>query len=273
MESRGCERLVLIRSFAVAVLCWSLIGLTHADGPRIVVGTGPEYPPFSDAGMVRPGVATELVTLVLQRLGYSVELQRKPWNRLVREARQLKLAAIYPYVVTPERREEFLASEPLFNIKLRFFTLQSLIADVDFQSNGQPVRLCRPNGYALNEDLRPYLQHHEEVDWVRPNSLSSCFLMLERGRVDLIPINQATGYYTIRQTFESPPPIETLSLFEEDATLHLLIPKALPGAQALLDAFNRELVTVKLSPAGQRILEEVARFLSEARGPVGVYPQ
>ncbi|MDX1634083.1 MAG: transporter substrate-binding domain-containing protein [Marinobacter sp.] len=227
------------------------------------MGTGPAYPPFSDAKMVVPGVATQLVELVLQGLDYQVEMRRQPWNRLMREARNLELAAIYPYVVTPERAKDFLASDPLFHIKLRFFGLADDGRDWDLGSAEQPVRLCRPNGYALNEDLRPYLQHHEEIQWIRPNSLESCFLMLERGRVDLIPINLATGRYTIKRTFDTPPSIRTIELFEDDATLHLLVPKARPGAEALLERFNRELARVKLSPAGKRIYEQVDQFLSQ----------
>lgn len=254
---------VLIRFFIAAMLLLGMASTAQGGGPRVVIGTGPDYPPFSDQGMVKPGVATELVTLVFQRMDYTVELERKPWNRLIREARQLQYAAIYPYVVTPEREQDFLASDPLFDIKLRFFGLEEGIAKLDFEGEEDPLRLCRPNGYALNEDLRPYLQYHDEVEWIRPPSMKSCFLMLERERVDLVPINLATGVYTIHQTFDDPPPIATLTLFQQDATLHLLVPRALPGARALLDSFNGELERVKQSAEGKRILGEIARFLSE----------
>lgn len=252
-----------LRMPALVWLVFALVAAAHADGPTIRLGTGPAYPPFSDIQMVRPGVATQLVTRVFERLGYSVDIRRQPWNRLMREARNLELAAIYPYVLTPEREEDFLASDPLFDTKLRFFSLAETAGNLDFGSTVDPLRLCRPNGFALDEGLQPYLSDHDEIRWFRPNSLESCFLMLARERVDLVPTNLATGHYILQRSFDSPPDIQTLKLFEEDASLHLLVPRAWPRAEIFLARFNEELARVRRSEAGQRVLEQMDPFPSE----------
>lgn len=236
-------------------------------GPAIIsaseplsVGTGPDYPPFSDQQMEDGGVSTRLVKLVFERMGHTIELDRRPWNRLLREAEALEFEAIYPFVRTPEREEDFLHSEPLSEVKLRFFATKDATGIVIEGTLERPVRICQPNGYAVNEGLGSHLKH-DFVEWVRPASLRSCFLMLARNRVDLAPINQATGAYTIARTFDSPPQFHRFQAYEEADTHHLLVPRDLPGAEAFMERFNRALAATKVSPAGEEIRSEIERFL------------
>lgn len=244
----------------VTIFCL-VMGPAIASGSEpLSVGTGPDYPPFSDQKMEDGGVGARLVQLVLERMGHSVELEWKPWNRLLKEARALEFDAVYPYIRTPEREEDFLHSEPLFEVRLRFFAAKEATGSLIESVRERPLQVCRPNGYAINEGLRPHLKH-DFVEWVRPASLESCFLMLARNRVDLVPINQATGRYTIERTFDRPPQFRGFEAYEETATHHLLVPRDLPGAEAFMAEFNQALAATKASPAGEDIVNEIERFL------------
>ncbi|WP_404362585.1 substrate-binding periplasmic protein [Marinobacter sp.] len=246
------------------IFCFILLfaGSAAAEEGSIRLGTGPDYPPFADRDMEGGGIATQLVKLVFERMGRPVELENRPWNRLIRDARGLRLDAIFPYVRTPEREEEFLYSDGMFEVNLSFFASQ--VAGAGFRAGTleKPVTLCRPNGYALNEDVRPYLIF-DFFEWIRPSSMQSCFRMMARGRVDMIPINQATGRYIIEETFGESPDFPVLTVMEENVTHHLLIPKGLERADELMASFNRELAQVMASDEGQEILGSISRFLTD----------
>jgi ABC-type amino acid transport substrate-binding protein len=63
--------------------------------------------------------------------------------------------------------------------------------------------------------------------------------MLAVGRVDFIKINQYVANYVIRQIDLSADNIRKLPFLVERISLHVMVPKTRPEAQALISEFDR----------------------------------
>lgn len=224
----------------------------------IKLGTGTDYPPFVDQTMAGGGVASELVALVFVRMGYQADLIIQPWNRLLLSANSHDVQAIYPQVRTAARQAAFLYSDPLFTVKTRFFGRSDGPDQLHTLPSHKRWHICWPNGYALSESTRSNLPAGK-LEWERPSSLSSCFAMLARGRVDLIAINRTVGNYMIERFLPNAGAFRSYDQFEEENTLHLLIPRDLPSARTLLESFNRQLAQVKADPAGRALQDAISQ--------------
>jgi ABC-type amino acid transport substrate-binding protein len=117
--------LVFAGALMIAIVAWVTIR-GGADEPLepILLSTG-EWAPYSGEKLVSNGVASAVVTAVLQQIGYKPEFRFMPWSR----AEQAALAndtnrgvrATFPYALNPERSANFYFSKPIFNIELSVF--------------------------------------------------------------------------------------------------------------------------------------------------------
>jgi polar amino acid transport system substrate-binding protein len=239
------------RNIAIAMALILVSALASAETISLV--SGEEYPPFTGSSLTSGGVLTELVQLAFAAAGHRITLDFKPWARGYEETLGLEYEGTYPYLSTARRKADFLFSDPLYNLSLRFYVQQS-----SRWQSGSPQELrnaifCLPLGYEVSGWVR---RQSEQLNFVRPRSMQQCYAMLELGRVDVLISNpdevawQAMApQLTAHNVRQLPEPLG-------DVTLHLIFPRAHPSAQKTLHEFNKGLRHIISTGVRDRLFNE-----------------
>ncbi len=132
--------------------------------------------------------------------------------------------------------EAFYFSDPIYIITTLFFVRQD--ADISFEhdSDLQGLTACKPLGYHLR-DIQDFLDQ-DLIEVVRPNTMESCFRMLRRGRVDLVPINEHVGWGVARQIVGQEDVFRVLERPLLEDGLHFIVTKKNPQGLDILERFN-----------------------------------
>jgi polar amino acid transport system substrate-binding protein len=211
-----------------------VIGLTTGDG----------YPPYVDWKTPTGGIATEVVRNVVTRMGFEPRFSSLPWARGYKLMLKGDYTATFPYIRTPTREAEVAFSEPLFGISSHIFARAG--SPMKFEDIGdlKGYSTCNYVGSALPTSVQTQIAE----GLIRVNevsSLSTCFKLLELGRVDFVTVNSLAGSAIAcehptgsHQFLISEKPAETLYL-------HLVVALANADARGFLENFNVELLKFK----------------------------
>ncbi len=115
---------------AVLIVTIGLSGCVDETENKIIVGTSADYPPFEyvENGII-VGFDIELITALLENLGYTVEVQDIGFDSLVPSLKSGKIDVIAAAMtITPEREEEIDFSDSYYNSDQSIL----LLADSDF---------------------------------------------------------------------------------------------------------------------------------------------
>lgn len=114
----------------VLIVTIGLSGCVEETENKIIVGTSADYPPFEyvENGII-VGFDIELITALLENLGYTVEVQDIGFDSLVPSLKSGKIDVIAAAMtITPEREEEIDFSDSYYNSDQSIL----LLADSDF---------------------------------------------------------------------------------------------------------------------------------------------
>ena len=126
------EKKIFVCSIIAVVLIVTigLSGCVEETENKIIVGTSADYPPFEyvENGII-VGFDIELITTLLENLGYTVEVQDIGFDSLVPSLKNGKIDVIAAAMtITPEREEEIDFSDSYYNSDQSIL----LLADSDF---------------------------------------------------------------------------------------------------------------------------------------------
>ena len=257
--------------------------ITSAGG--ITLLTADDYRPFTDRGLPKGGMITDIVrtALAAQKSGASTDFNINwvnDWSAhlnplLSKQAFDMGFPWFQPncehYDALDEparfRCDTFHFSEPVFEILVLFFTKPG--SGFQFSSDDQVVgkRLCRPSGYFtfdLDKDGRNWVKQ-EKVTLLRPQSVDECFEMLARNEVDAVALNEFTGRAAVaklnmtEQVVAIEKPVSVLNL-------HVVIAKSHPRAEALLQHVNKALKQIKSSGKYGEIVERHLSVFWDSQG-------
>lgn len=236
------------------LLALSLGGLlvppAAADTLRLV--SGDDYPPFTGSTLAGGGVLTELVQQAFAAGGKAASIEFKPWPRGYEETLRLGYDATFPYLSTPRRMASYLFSDPLYEVNLRLYVRRDSPWQTGTRQELQKATFCLPAGYEVSGWV--HAESHR-LAFVRPRSMAQCHAMLQLGRVDVVISNPDELAWQAVPPLLSLPNVRTLPEPVADVTLHLIIPRAHPDAQELLDVFNTGLQQLVSSGARDRLFQ------------------
>lgn len=217
-----------------------------AAAPLLIV-TGNDYPPFAAAGMPDGGFSLPLVTSVFKAAGIETVIEIVPWRRGYDMVVRGDAVATFPYVETPERRNETAFSAPLYDV------VQDLVGrhGRPLPYDGRPESLkgltvCMPHGFALPPALDAYVAQGAMVR-VSPEGLRECAGIVALGRADVMIGDR----WSLRQAIVAAGEQANLSpLLPPFSRIghHAVFSRAVPDWAKLLEAFNRGLERVKTTP-------------------------
>ncbi|UDN23454.1 substrate-binding periplasmic protein [Aeromonas veronii] len=203
-----------------------------------------DFSPYSGPGLPDGGQSTRLVTTLLREAGYDeLKVDYLPWNRGYELVRNGLASATFPYAWTRERAKLFYYSAPIHIDHLSWFTYRG--SDAVLDGKWQGLRVCIPASWSTS--------HADEViarfslRLTRPKSLVQCLQLLERKRVDLMPMNDAVTADASMQVFGDPNYLQPLPYFRQRDTFYLLVSRKMQNGRELIERFNEALAAARAS--------------------------
>nr|WP_295833307.1 transporter substrate-binding domain-containing protein [uncultured Azospirillum sp.] len=224
--------------------------------------TGGDYAPYTGEDLPGGGLVTDLVRQAFAVGGRRYDVRFMPWKRGYDGVVSGRFLATFPYVRTPEREREVLFSDPV--VEVRQFVYLSKRSTMEFHGGDAGANsggvtgflgraVCQPVGYALPAELEALVQR-SQLTRHTPTDLGACVRMVAAGRADALVIDEYSAAAAIARAGLA----EEIRVSERPfavVTLHLVVGRATPGAEAMVAAFNDGLKTLKRQGIYSRLLD------------------
>ncbi|QDQ26181.1 amino acid ABC transporter substrate-binding protein [Chitinimonas arctica] len=221
----------------------------------IPIATG-EWPPYISTTMQDKGILGGLMNRVMARMGTRPAWVFVSWPRVEQMVQNGEAFAGLPYVPTAQRMQKYHFSSPLIGGRTVLF----YHAGDKIRPPLQNVRelagktLATPRGYWWDEAMRSA----GAVILYSPDE-AAALRVLESGRVDFMPQDELVGWYLIQQN--SPGRATQFATIAmpfgpEQQSLHLIVSRKYPHAQALLSSFNQALEIIRRDGSMEKALAD-----------------
>lgn len=145
------------------------------------------------------GFSVELLRLIAQRRGFSVQVHMLPWKRCVEAVRSGEMLGFLNAIRTPDRDRDFWVSPEIYETRLILLGLRSRFPqglDLPGQDALKPLRVGGLHGYSYSQ-----LDAIAPETLVRAPNYPSMLKMLRNDRVDVVLINEGVlqGLLTLEQ--------------------------------------------------------------------------
>jgi len=238
----------------VAIIAFLLAPLTVvAEKLPVVCHEFPPYNYLNDKGDII-GSSTEIVTKVLQIMGYEANIRILPWNRAYAEAADGKAALLFTFSKNAEREKNFFFTDPLASIEVVFFKRKTDNITWDVLSDVKNYRIGYVHGYNYGRTFMDAIQESvfNKTDLIAASTTADYqqLLKLATHRIDLAvcPIKQCTHIITMNL-----PKFSNLDYIDKSIgparDFYGGFSKQWPNAEAMRDQFNNELKKLKIEGA------------------------
>ncbi len=212
----------------------------NAENPEkepLKLVTGPLYPPFAAEYLPGYGLAPFLISRILESGGRTVTVDLLPWNRAYRNSLAGEYDAVLPYIESQARRDDFIFSLPVFELDAFVYVKSDSGIYGESPSVLNGLSYCNPVGFSDGRVLER-LSSEGKIKRVTAANLIFCFRMLLAGRVDFVKINEQVAGYILDRLARPSDSIRRLPFVIEHTSLHLMVPRTRPGADALIEEFD-----------------------------------
>lgn len=210
-----------------------------AQAQTIPMVTGNNYYPYSDERLTGGGLATMIVTAVMEKMGATPQIDFMPWGDGYNSALAGQHVGTFPYIYTDERHQQFLYSDPIFAVRPHIFhsTYQSHALTTLDDMNG--LTLCVPNGWAVDNYLSE-LVDNGSLTVVTGTNVVGCFQALREGTVNAVSMDRRLGTVAARLVDETTW-FKAVRVSEESNSHYVIVSRVVPHGREWLDLFNAAL--------------------------------
>jgi polar amino acid transport system substrate-binding protein len=230
-------------------------GVSVAKEVQVIFATG-EWPPFSSENLPEYGRATALVSAICKAGGIQPLYEFYPWKRAELKVANGEIFAAFPYAISEERKKNYDFSDTLFyGVNVFVHYEKNLHSRVTLTYN----TLDDLQGYRIGgisgSFLKPALSY-AGLNYEPTTTLDQSIHKLVAGRIDLCIDDKVVLYDAIIRLY--PDRIGHFRFlpkhFGEKMPTALLVSRAYPGAQEILNKFNKGLAIIKQNGEYDRII-------------------
>ncbi len=235
--------------------------LEVTDKSTIAIYTG-ELPPYVSEDLPQYGMIYKIVKSILEEMDIEYSISFLPWGRAENYIQNSQHSAIFPYIYTEKRAENFLFTDPLFQhddskLVLFYYTEDNDIYPDDFVDIAY-LKTVQVGGLTDIFYVPHFQKNNIELDLTYDTV--ETFEKLINGRIDFLPSDYLSGQYIIDQHFPDrtdyfktvPSPIKLGSTYGS----RLMIAKDNPQALSFIKEFNLQLDKLIESGEYNQILSE-----------------
>jgi polar amino acid transport system substrate-binding protein len=229
--------------------------VSPAGAQRVELVTGHGDEPFADPGLPAGGMAAAIVRAAYATVPTKLDkIAFSDWKRGYKAVQRGDYAATFPYVKTPERREEMYFSDPIYVTKSYPALNARTSLRIDSMNELVGLTFCAPDDDGVPRAIKK-LERQGKVFGARPAELIDCARMLRRQRVDFVPTLKPVFRRTAEDAFGGTSAFRFGDLVIRRVSRHVIFPKGRDGAKAAVETFNAGLARVKESGRWTEIVE------------------
>lgn len=179
----------------LALIIWiTLLGASGLHAKTIKIGTD-RWPPHEDIfNKEAPGLCTEVVRNVFQKMNLEITITQYPWARAVDHVFKGKNDALFCALYTEERAEHcYFPEEPITTLKYLLFIKKSNKERLPFRTYDDLIgkRIGVVRAFAYPDEFWKFIKKHKNYQEVESDDLN--FNKLMTGRIDYAIADYANG--------------------------------------------------------------------------------
>ncbi len=230
-----------------------MVTLSSATAKNFEILTG-EWAPYVSKEMKDGGPTAIIVSEALKAAGHTANFKYVPWKRTEVMTQQGKAVATFPWTSTKDFEKTCFLSTPIASQSMVFFYMKDKLGEWDYTGLDQlkALKVGGSQGYSY---VRIFKDAGIKANYA-PN-IESALKMLVHGRVDVVPESLLVGWQTVKTklpSHESKIASSKTPLFKKP--LHLMVSKAHPDGQVLIDAFEKGFKIIKSNGIYANLLKE-----------------
>jgi len=199
----------------------------------------------------------EVFNEVAKEMGVTFKYKFLPWKRCEYAVKNNEAWGAIPYIETEERNKQFNFSIPIYKSHIKFFYYSSErhSQQIPF-SKLADLKGLRIGGILGYYYIKTFTDAGLEVELVPDEEQN--LMRLATGRVNLIAMNETTGWYLINKNF-SAEQVKNFGTLDRSLSFHdasLMTSKNYPNTQEILKRFNSALLKIKENGTYQRIIDK-----------------
>ncbi|WDP90275.1 MAG: transporter substrate-binding domain-containing protein [Desulfobacter sp.] len=213
-----------------------------SDYPTLKITTC-NWQPYAGVNLTNYGFASDLMTIILNRMGYKTQIDILPWKRAMVMTKSGKYALAYNAYYSKDRAREYAFTDPYIHSEIYLCSKKDAKISFTTLKELKPYRIGLVMGYVNPTAI-------ENADYLTKDYVVTDFQNLKKligRRVDLIVIDKYVATHSVKT---SPFLIANITdlVFHSPALaklpVHAMFSRAVPGYMKKVDAFNRELAKV-----------------------------
>lgn len=230
-----------------------LLPLTlSAQSKTVKIGTL-HFPPNIDEDLPGYGFVGEFMKAIFEPYGYEVEIKVVPWARAYEDGKAGIIDAVWPSIMTEERKQWFVFSNVALESKYVLLTRKDApIVFNDLSDLKQyTIGVLRGGSSGSELDTMP------DIRKVQGTSFEDNLRMLLAGRIDAMTAEYVTVRYLLDTGFKADAP--KLAFAEKPLSvisLYLMFSKKSAQRDALVADFNAGLARIQASGVYETLLEK-----------------
>ncbi|WP_407293358.1 substrate-binding periplasmic protein [Stutzerimonas zhaodongensis] len=224
----------------------------HAAEVRLV--TGDDHEPLTGQSLEGGGMLSRVVQAAFSHSELASSLDWQPWNRGYLMTLRGEYDATFPYVRADERERDFLYSAPVYLSEQHLFSRAGDAVELEELSSSHGRRLCYPLGWRLPDGVQALVEQGV-LSRHSPPGLNECAQLLLLGRDDFFLADLKLGRFVLDATDAPPMSFHISDSFLGPESMHLIVPRARPGAEVLIRQFDSGLAALRASGDYQRLVD------------------
>ncbi|WP_027468482.1 substrate-binding periplasmic protein [Deefgea rivuli] len=226
----------------ICFLC--LILLTHScwAAPQQIELANGEWSPLLGENLPNNGYASQIVRRAFALEKIKVNYKFYPWKRSLEEARAGKVAGTLLWTSNADRQKDFLISQPVYSSRTVLFFHRDRPLLWQYPEDLKGGRFGITNGYSYGKIWEALLNSRVLIG-DQANTDTQNFAKLLAKRIDGFPCEEVVGIDLLRHQL-GPAALQKINISPKtvhEEPLYLLISRKTPGAEALMQRFNRGL--------------------------------
>jgi polar amino acid transport system substrate-binding protein len=198
---------------------------------------GTQWPPFIARSLPGQGVSVEIVSAVLSRAGYKVDMAFASWKKVMRGMKQGEYDISVAAWKSPQREQYLIFSEPyLYNqlIGVKHQASSFKLSTLE-EALSQSLSLGLIDDYAYS----PQIQKYHNRRYVK--QYRTLFRSIAAKDLDFALLDRSVAQYYLERTPKLKNSLQVTTTSLEVKPLHISMIKQHPAAQEVISDFNRYL--------------------------------
>ena len=236
----------------ILLLCIGLLQPCTLHSETLQLASSNYYPHYAE-DLPQQGAVSEVVRQAFLVQGINIQINFMPFARALRQSQHADYIGLVAAWYDDERAQHFYYSQPLYANQIVFFKRKSqAVSYRDYADlSQQGLRLALVQGY-----LQPQGLLQSQPNLVQVATDEQAFLMLAKGRVDLVPADKLNGLYLLDNKLPHyATQLDWLTPALELRPMYLLLSKQDPRSELLMQQFNTGLTALRQSGQYQQILQ------------------